>query len=189
MPFSRLLLGLISSAAASTFAAPASPGCDLSSLITKLERHCQSDPDVPSFLLSPTAQCCEELVASLPAEQEAALPCLCRAADDSRLVTASLDANRLFALYRGKGKGKFGRDPDFGNWYCEGIHAVPLNNIPHCSSALFPLVFLGPGREFLIGSICLVLISGEDRGQGDGDVPPGNPCHPGVTVLRDRQAY
>ncbi|CAM0875521.1 unnamed protein product [Alopecurus aequalis] len=112
-----LLIGLIVSAAVSTFAAP--PVCNVSSVVPELARHCHSDPDVPSFLLTPTPQCCEALVASLPAQQEAALSCLCRAAGDSRLVIASLDANRLFALYRGCGKGNYGRSPDYGDYYCE----------------------------------------------------------------------
>jgi hypothetical protein len=148
MDRSRLLVvvGIIASIAASTLAAP--PACDLSALAPTLARHCQSDPDVPSFLLSPTAQCCEALVTSLPAQQEVALSCLCRAAAEPPLVTASLDASRLFALYRGcgKGKGKIGRDPNFGNWYCEGIASVPRRLCFLCFCCL---------REFLI-AFCLV---------------------------------
>ncbi|KAK1645382.1 hypothetical protein QYE76_063187 [Lolium multiflorum] len=122
MGLSRLLLSLIASAAVSTFAAqsdPASPVCDLSIIAPKLARHCQSDPDVPSFLLSPTAQCCEALVVSLPAQIEMALPCLCRAAADPRLVAARLDVPRIFALYRRCVKGSFRRGPSFANRYCE----------------------------------------------------------------------
>lgn len=118
-----LLLSLIASAAVSTFAAqsdPAPPVCDLSTVAPKLARHCQSDPDVPSFLLSSTAQCCEALVGSLPAQEEMALSCLCRvvAEPEPPLITAKLDANRLFALYRGCGKGNVG-SPSFGSWYCQ----------------------------------------------------------------------
>jgi hypothetical protein len=126
MDLSRLLiLSLIASAAVSTVAAsPAA--CDLDTLVPKLTRDCHPDPDVPSFLISPTAQCCEALGPSLPAQQEAALPCLCRAAADPRLIAASLDASRLFALYRGCSNGNFSRGLDFADFYCEGIRGVPL---------------------------------------------------------------
>jgi hypothetical protein len=128
MDLSRLLLlSLIASAAVTTLAAPPA-ACDLSTLAPKLARHCQFDPDVPSFLLNPTAQCCEALAASLPEQEEIALPCLCRAAADPWLVAARLDVPRIFALYRGCVKGSFRRGPSFANWYCKGIHRVPLRH-------------------------------------------------------------
>jgi hypothetical protein len=140
MGLSRLLLlSLIASAAVSTFAAqsdPAPPVCDLSTVIPKLARHCQSDPDVPSFLPSPTAQCCEALVGSLPAQIEMALPCLCRAAGDPRLVAARLDVPRIFALYRRCVKGSFRRGPSFANQYCEGIHSSAAITAPYRLSFL-----------------------------------------------------
>ncbi|XP_051179133.2 uncharacterized protein [Lolium perenne] len=119
MDLSRLLLlCLVASAAVTTMAAPPA-ACDLSTLAPNLARHCQFDPDVPSFLLNPTAQCCEALAASLPEQEEMALPCLCRAAADPWLVAARLDVPRIFALYRSCVKGSFRRGPSFANWYCK----------------------------------------------------------------------
>jgi hypothetical protein len=126
MGLSRLLLlSLIASAAVSTFAAqsdPAPPVCDLSTVIPKLARHCQSDPDVPSFLLSPTAQCFEALEASTPYHS--------RAAAGPRLITASLDA---------------------ANSYCQGTYSPSPHHfisIPHLLCFLW--FSLAPPREFFV---------------------------------------